>query len=253
MEGVGTSAPSISCRKDPAMPAHPIPIEVRFWSKVEKTDGCWEWKGRKLPKGYGKIGFKGKEEYAHRVSWILHFGEIPRKIQVCHTCDNPSCVRPSHLFLGTNSDNQLDCEMKGRRNRPKDFQVGSSNNKAKLTESDVMEIRIMYASGQYKQKHLAELFGVGETTVTDILIGNKWSHVGGPISQPLAGGKPRSRGKGESNGASKLTEDKVIQIKILYRDKKATQYELADMFGVKRGTISDILRGRNWSHVRIPS
>ena len=91
----------------------------RFWSKVEKTDGCWLWKSTKIPNGYGQMHFGHKylrkPMLAHRVSWILHNKtNIPDGLFVCHHCDNPPCVRPDHLFAGTRSDNMLDCSKKGR-------------------------------------------------------------------------------------------------------------------------------------------
>src|SRR5271165_4726377 len=88
----------------------------RFWDKVEKTDGCWNWKAYIGPDGYGRFGFRGKIPGPHRVSWELSFGPIPDGLNVCHKCDNRRCVRPDHLFLGTDRDNILDCIRKGRRN-----------------------------------------------------------------------------------------------------------------------------------------
>ncbi len=90
---------------------------ARFMSHVSKSDdpnGCWEWTGAVSNKGYGRFNFRGVNTQAHRVSFILAVVDIPEGEQVCHKCDNPKCVRPSHLFLGTNSDNQQDSVSKGR-------------------------------------------------------------------------------------------------------------------------------------------
>lgn len=92
---------------------------VRFWNMVEKSDGCWLWKGVRDRKGYGQIRFFGKITRAHRVSASLFQGRIiPSSLDVCHHCDNPPCVRPDHLFIGTRSDNMRDCQRKGRHPNP---------------------------------------------------------------------------------------------------------------------------------------
>jgi hypothetical protein len=90
-------------------------VEARFWSKVAKGEGCWEWKPRPGHPGYGQFSITGRNRiYAHRYVWQSLRGAIPEKMMVCHTCDNPRCVNPDHLFLGTNSDNQRDSSAKGR-------------------------------------------------------------------------------------------------------------------------------------------
>lgn len=87
----------------------------RFWNKVYKTDSCWLWIGSRLPTGYGTFRVGKKVKRAHRVSWELHNGPIiDGSLLVCHTCDNPMCVNPDHLFLGTNLDNMRDRNAKGR-------------------------------------------------------------------------------------------------------------------------------------------
>jgi hypothetical protein len=86
----------------------------RFWDKVVKTDTCWVWTASVNGKGYGSFGYGGRVQLAHRVSWQMHCGPIPPGLCVCHACDNPSCVRPDHLFLGTIKDNNRDRDRKGR-------------------------------------------------------------------------------------------------------------------------------------------
>lgn len=97
----------------------PKPIAERFWPRVEKRDAdeCWEWKGSRLQKGYGTMPcwpFK-RPALAHRVSWEIHNGNIPDGLIVCHRCDNPPCVNPAHLFLGSHQDNLRDMVKKGRQ------------------------------------------------------------------------------------------------------------------------------------------
>lgn len=106
-------------------PTRPTKIE-KFWAKVDKTnlDGCWEWMGCvRSQNRYGGFSWNGKAEYAHRVSYMITYGPIPNSFIVCHKCDNPRCVRPDHLFLGTDADNMHDRDAKGRGRRyPEEYQ-----------------------------------------------------------------------------------------------------------------------------------
>lgn len=90
----------------------------RFWSKVSCSEGCWLWTGAKTEKGYGVFGIGKETDKAHRIAWRLSYGPIPKCIFVLHKCDTPACVRPEHLFLGTNQDNVNDMIRKGRNSPP---------------------------------------------------------------------------------------------------------------------------------------
>lgn len=153
-------------------------LEERFWKKVDKRepDECWEWMGAQNGAGYGKIGRGGRREglvLAHRLSWELANGVIPEGQCVCHHCDNPGCVNPAHLFLGTNIDNMQDAVEKGRMVR------GSAIKGAKLTEQDVREILCFLAAG-YPHKEIAEAYNVARVTITQINTGKIWAWVERP-------------------------------------------------------------------------
>ena len=146
----------------------------RFWSKVNKTDGCWDWVAGKDKNGYGRfrIGGRGSSTTeSHRVSWVISNGiNVPSNIFACHSCDNPKCVRPSHLFLGTQKDNMLDMCSKHRSRK----QNGELNSHAKLTSKQVKEIREMYVPGIIKQKDIAKIFGISKEYVSAIIRFKTW-------------------------------------------------------------------------------
>lgn len=135
---------------------------------VNEND-CWIWKGSKHRQGYGNVTYKEKLELAHRVSWMIYYGEIPEGIKVCHHCDEPSCVNPAHLFLGTQLDNMADCIKKGRftRNIPKTRRI-------KLNFDQVQEIKMLNEKG-ITRKELQEKFNVGQTCIAKILQGKSWN------------------------------------------------------------------------------
>lgn len=150
----------------------------RFWSKVKKTETCWLWIGGGHPRhgneGYGAFTckvFRGRR--AHCFSYFLHFGEIPKDMNVLHRCDNPRCVRPDHLFLGTQAENIADMFAKGRDNHAR----GESAGLAKLTEADVLAIRANYKPRLNSYRALAREFNVNPTTIASVVLGKTWRHV----------------------------------------------------------------------------
>lgn len=154
-------------------PTQPIlvPAEMRFWVKVQRGPDCWEWLGhRDRGTGYGDFRVGDKHVKAHRFSYQTSYGQIPKGLFVLHRCDNPPCVRPSHLYLGTTLDNTRDMFARGRAS----LRHGEHNGKARLTWIAVRRIRRVY-SGKYGElTDLARYYGVDACTIGDIVAGRTW-------------------------------------------------------------------------------
>lgn len=175
-----------------------------FWSKVDKSNGddaCWLWTGSVRGYGYGQFWFNSRNRPTHRISWELAHGEIPDGLLVCHRCDNPICVNPKHLFLGTQQDNIDDKTRKGRQaigdrngvythpekrpfgernaryTHPENTAHGEAHGRHKLTELQVREIRQLYIEKGISQRQLARMFGITKTHVRRIVRGENWKHI----------------------------------------------------------------------------
>jgi hypothetical protein len=146
---------------------------TRFWAKVEKGPGCWAWTASRDKDGYGQFWFREKMRKAHVASFLMHVGEVPDGTQVCHTCDNPWCVRPEHLFAGTHQDNVNDKVTKGRQAR---F-LGEKNPAAVLTETDVRGIKQLLAAGNETLAAIGSKYGIAAPHVHHIKSGKLWAHV----------------------------------------------------------------------------
>lgn len=150
----------------------------RFYSKVKKLDsGCWDWLGSKTRTGYGYFHLENRTNKAHRVSWIIHNGAIPRGAFICHHCDNPSCVNPKHLFTGSALDNTRDMISKKRNNFSmggKHSHPGELHPQTNLTWKVIREIRKKYATGKYNQKELAKKYNLTQTGVSAIVRCETW-------------------------------------------------------------------------------
>ena len=146
-------------------------LEERFWAKVEKTDGCWPWKGALTTGGYGSIvehlNTRRSASQANRVSWQLHYGPIPTGLFVCHRCDNRACVRPEHLFLGTPKENSEDMKQKGR---------SGGGCPGKLKPAQVVAIRQRRSEGE-SYRSVARDYGLAKETVRRACLRINWRSI----------------------------------------------------------------------------
>ena len=191
-----------------------------FYSNCYQDDesGCWRWTGTKHYSGYGCFRVLGKMWRAHRLSWVIHNGIIPDELCVLHRCDEPECVNPKHLFLGTQKDNLYDCINKGR------FRVASGVNHGTKT----MPYRIARGSRHGTRTH-PESIVRGE---------NHWMKT-----------RPWLIPRGSRRWSSKLSEKDIQRIRKLYSSGSVFQRNIAKEFGVSRQTIGLIVNKKIWTHV----
>lgn len=210
--------------------------EEKFWNRVQKgnENECWMWKRvrhrKKYPSfSYGEFGFNGKRYLPHRFAYQLHYKQDPGELFVCHSCDNPGCCNPHHLWLGTPGENNLDKIQKRRQ------QIGSEHHSAILDEEKVKEIVGLLTNTTLTFQQIGDKFGVSMSAISSIRRGNTWSQV--------TGGKVKHRGR-----ATKLTPDDVVIIKQLINEGKVLR-RIAEQFKVSSGTILDIKENRIWRDV----
>lgn len=172
-------------------------LKERFWAKVKREDGCWEWTAHIDDWGYGVFRVNRKLCKAHRVSWEWENGPIPDGSLVLHRCDNPKCVRPDHLFLGTPKDNMRDASAKGRliqqkdpskqprgerhgsKTRPEKWYAGEKHGMAVLTNAQVEEIRQRYVPRKVSAYKLAKEYGVSRSVIQRAVTGESYKDAGG--------------------------------------------------------------------------
>lgn len=151
-------------------------IKCKILNRHKVVDGCWIWQGKLNNSGYGcfseLINEEKQELRSHRESYKIFKGEIPEGMLVCHTCDNPACCNPEHLWLGTNKENQQDSLKKGRRLNSKQRAIVAG----KMTEEEVQELRELYKNG-ISRKELQEKFKLSQSHVTGIINYKYWAHV----------------------------------------------------------------------------
>lgn len=148
----------------------------RFFDKVLKTDSCWIWTAGSRGLGYGAFKHEGKTIDAHRMSWIIHNGTIPKDIFICHKCDNRSCVNPDHLFLGTHSDNMRDAYNKGRLNMNSFDRSANAighvpTTRTLKTEADVIKVKSLIKNRTVSLKQLSLIHNISYQLLRDISCG----------------------------------------------------------------------------------
>lgn len=150
------------------MTRHNLPLAERLRMKSDRSDpdGCWPWTAASCRDGYGYLRFEGRSQLAHRLAYRIANGDFPDELKVCHTCDNPPCVNPSHLFLGTQADNTADMATKRRSTH-------GERSTSHLSEADVDLIHDLKARGA-TQRAIAARFGVNPSTVSRIVNGKRW-------------------------------------------------------------------------------
>lgn len=197
-----TKAQQRKCKSDPDA--------ARLLSRVNDNKGCWEWQGSASESGYGYLSFRGRTWKAHRVSYTLFHGEIPDGLLVCHHCDNPGCVNPSHLFLGHHSTNMKDMVRKGRgasviTSAQNHFKSGSAPRGEaasghKITRDTAIWVIDMAAKG-ILTSHIALVADIDRTSVQRILRGETWKDL------PRPPGLPRPIGAYDRAGRAALAKE----------------------------------------------
>ena len=154
------------------MSSHLGVLPHRFWTKVEKTPTCWLWQGAKDSRGYGSFYFNGSVKSTHRLVYETLVDSISIGLYVLHICDNPACVNPDHLFLGTQKDNVQDCLSKGRRS----IQKGENNNFSILNEELVRTIRRL-RNNKLTLAEIANTLNINLNTIRNVVYGKTWAHI----------------------------------------------------------------------------
>lgn len=151
----------------------------RFYTHVAvaSSDKCWPWIGCRNRSGYGEYWHDGRHIKAHRFAFWFSTGTWPGDLLVCHSCDNPSCVNPAHLWLGTHGDNLQDAYEKGRIHVRAGERNGENNGLAKLTNDQVLDMRKRYAAGRITQKQLAAEYGITQATFSCVVNRKTWTHI----------------------------------------------------------------------------
>lgn len=216
--------------------------EMRFERNYEVDDEteCWEWQGAKRLE-YGAIGYKGRTIGAHRLSYILHNGEIPEGAYICHKCHNRSCVNPDHIYAGDHQDNVQDAIENGDYWSPSGVDAYHS----KFTDAEVRKIREEYADGETVST-LTDKYDSSMGTISRIVTGKTYPDAGGPTDVDT---HDRMARRGSDANSAKLTADEVREIRRMYAERDLTMAEVGEEFGVSSTTVCDIVNRKIWQHV----
>lgn len=200
-------------------------IEYIRKNHAKAESGCWVWLLLGKVGGYGRGKYRGRRYLAHRLSWIAHFGEIPEGMEVCHRCDNPACVNPAHLFLGSHADNMSDASAKGRMRAPR----GEACAASKITDAVAKEILSSEESGAA----IARRLGISKNVVSRVRRRQTWRHIHVELQQYNDGRHTRR---------VKLSAEDVKQAQRWFA-AGISQTEIARRLGVNSSSISRAVRG----------
>jgi len=207
---------------------------IRFWKYVEikEKNECWIWKSGKDKDGYGRFSLNKRTERSHRISYLIKFGIIDSDLLILHICDNASCVNPDHLFQGTFLDNNKDRYTKGRS------AIGSSNGSSKISERDALEIRTLYLNEKLSLEKIGKIFGIGQSTVRDIAVGNTWKHLKNYCIQ-----RPHRLGS-----RNKIDFKTAQEIRNLHNNKYSNK-ELSILYNLSPRNIRSIINNKIWKEI----
>jgi HNH endonuclease len=219
-------------------------LKQKLLSRIVKVDGsldsqCWVWTGASDWDGYGKLRWEGKLQMAHRVAYTCYIGPIPDGLRCCHDCDNPPCINPFHMFLGTDKDNMEDAVRKRRH--------AFGEIIGKLSNDKVASIKFLLSTGRYPIAGIAEHFDVDYSSISYIAQGG-WSHIAPAASYDGPPIRERHGGSGEGNSSVVLTELEAMTVKRLLLNGLSIAY-IAYRYGMDCASIHHIKTGYTWSWV----
>lgn len=223
--------------------------QSRFWSSADLTANknlCWEWK-RKREGRYATFYLKGREYKAPRVAYSIFYGKDPSDLLICHKCDNPNCINPNHLFLGTEKDNSDDKIAKGREV----FVKGESHPMSKLSDEDVVRIKYLCSHGA-SSTVVGKEYGIGMTQVRRIVNGDSWKHLHDKASVSTDSiDRYKTKGDwavGSRHGHSRMTEGIVLAMRADHKNGLSVG-DIAKKYNIHQSGASRIINRDRWKHI----